>query len=80
MLKIEREGEKINLTVDTNIGYSYTPSINCGSVPYAILLTQHLQDKMGKELTRIRQEAYNQGWDDKTKRKPKQNWFRGIWK
>lgn len=80
MLEFKREGSNIQVKVDTSINWNYTPTIQCNSEPYAILLSQNLRDHLYNELTRIRREAYLEGWSDKQKRKPKKSWWKGTWK
>jgi hypothetical protein len=80
MLSFKRNGDKIEIKVETSIGWSYTQNIQCNDEPYAILLIENLNNKMFKELQRIREEAYLQGWNDKTKRNLKSNWWTGRWK
>lgn len=80
MLEFLREGSNIKVKVDTSINWNFTPVINCGSEPYAILLRQNLADNLYSELTRIRREAYLDGWNDKQKRKLKKTWWTGRWK
>lgn len=80
MLEFKREGSTIQVKVDTSINWHFTPVINCNSEPYAILLSQNFRDNLYNELTRIRREAYLDGWNDKQKRKPKKSWWKGTWK
>lgn len=61
MLEFKREGSNIQVKVDTSINWNFTPTINCGSEPYAILLRQNFADNLYNELTRIRREAYLEG-------------------
>lgn len=77
MFSIERKDDKIKVTLSTSIGWSFTFTESFGSEPYAILLTQNFKDKLHSTIENIRREAYNQGWEDKQKRKPKQTWFSG---
>lgn len=80
MLSFTREGSKIRIKVDTSIGWNYTETIVCSDEPYAILLRDNLANHMFRELQRVREEAYKQGWDDKQKRKPKRTWWPGTWR
>jgi hypothetical protein len=80
MITFTRKERTINITIDTSIEWQFVPTLTCSDEPYAILLRQNLADKMYAELTRIRQEAYNQGWKDKSGHKPKKTWFTGRWK
>lgn len=57
MLEFKREGSTIQVKVDTSINWNFTPVINCGSEPYAILLRQNFADNLYNELTSIRREA-----------------------
>jgi hypothetical protein len=80
MLSFTRQGNKIEIKVETSIGWNYTKEIVCTDEPYAILLSENFRNHMYKELQRIREEAYLEGWKDKTQRKPKKSWWKGIWK
>lgn len=80
MFALTRDGSKIKVEVGTSIGWTFTTSINCSDEPYAILLKQNMENKMYEELTRIRREAYEQGWKDKSRKQKKQTWWTGRWK
>jgi hypothetical protein len=80
MISFARKGTNIEIKVESSINWNWTPVIACHSEPYAILLSQNLRDHLYNELTRIRREAYLEGWNDKQKRKPKTTWWTGLWK
>ena len=79
MIQITQEDTNVRLSIESNLGCNYIVRYNCGDVYYSRLLRDHLQAKMYNKLEAIRREAYEEGWRDKTKRKPKQTWFRGNW-
>lgn len=80
MLEFKRDGSTIEVKVNTSIGWHYTQTIRCSDEPYAILLTQNLNDHLRSELTRIRREAYEQGWKDKSRKQRKETWWKGTWR
>jgi hypothetical protein len=77
MFNIERKDDKIKVTLSTSIGWSFTFTESFGSEPYAILLTQNFKNKFHDTISKIRRDAYNQGWEDKQKRRKKEDWFSG---
>lgn len=79
MIEFKRSGTKLMIEVSTNLGAKYPMYWNCNDEQYAMLLRDHVQEKMARKLEEIRREAYEQGWSDKRKRKPKQTWFKGFW-
>lgn len=79
MINIQSNGSTVEVKIDTSVGYHYSTKITCGDNVHAILLSQDLNDKMRKHLSKIREEAYLEGWNDKLKRKPKSTWWSGRW-
>ena len=79
MFIFSRDNSKVKLEINTSIGWTFTTSISCTDEPYAILLMKNMNDKMYEELTRIRREAYEQGWKDKSRKQRKSTWWTGRW-
>lgn len=79
MIQFKRKDNRLEVLIDTNLGVYYNLYWNCSDEQYALLLRDHLAEKMANKLEQIRREAYEQGWYDKRKRKPKQTWFKGFW-
>jgi hypothetical protein len=77
MLTIKRQDNEIHIEIDTQVGWTITAKHSRSTTLDAILLHQHLQEKFWSRIKAIREEAYNKGWDDKQKRKRKQDWFNG---
>lgn len=74
--KIFHKDNVVKIEIDTNIGWYVTLNFDQNTELQAILLRDSIQEKFGNVIESIRKEAYEQGWDDKTKRKPKQTWFK----
>lgn len=80
MIQFRKLDNKVKVHISSNLGVDYVTSIGChDDDQFAMLLRDHLQTKMYDMLEEIRRQAYNDGWNDKQKRKPKQTWFRGSW-
>lgn len=77
MIKIEREGRTVTAKLSAAIGWTFHFTHTCSDDAYAAYVRQDVSSKIFDTIKRIRQEAYNQGWSDKTKRKPKETWFSG---
>lgn len=79
MLSIRREGDKVIVKLEYDIpgfGQSFCFTDNC--VCNAELSLQSLKRKIESTLKEIREEAYNNGWKDKSDKKhAKETWFSG---
>lgn len=82
MFAIERDGSTVRVIV--------TPAFPIQSQPFsfkydagvewaALLVWNNLREKQMKELHRIREEAYAEGWKDAKAHKVKQTWFSSMW-
>lgn len=74
---IKREGTKLSITANTGIGWTFGFVHNCSDEPYAILLLNEIQEKMYAEVKRIKEEAYEKGWRDKSRKQRKATQFGG---
>lgn len=80
MITINRVENRINVIIDTGIGWTVT-FLNERDKPLdAELLRLQIVNKLSDELENIRREAYLQGWDDKRKRIAKRTWFSRTFK
>ena len=77
MLDINREDKTVNIKITTSIGWDFIFEHSCSDTAYAAFLSKDMKEKLWKTLSDIRREAYLEGWSDKTKRKPKKDWFPG---
>lgn len=76
-IKIERDDSSVKLTFEDIIGYNLTTSIETSSPFVATLLTKELKEQIWDKIKYIRKKAYEEGWEDKTKRKCKRDYFSG---
>lgn len=51
----------------------------CSDNLYASLLADRINEAMRNKLEKIRQDAYEQGWEDHKKRRQKTNYHFGNW-
>ncbi len=58
----------------------WTWSIDVGQEAYALLLVNNMRERMGYELSRIREDAYNEGWKNAKAKTTKRTWFSRCWK
>lgn len=77
MLKIEREGRTVTAKLSAAIGWTFHFSQTFPDEAYAAYVRQDLGNKFYQLIAKIRQDAYNEGWSDKQKRKCKTTWFSG---
>lgn len=66
---------KISYLIPYGSSWGSLFSHTCSSEHETELMYAHLLAVMEAEVTKIRREAYEQGWKDKSAKKPKQNWF-----
>lgn len=74
---IKREGTKLSITANTGIGWTFGFIHTCSDEPYAILLRNEIQERMDAEISRVKKEAYEKGWRDKSSKKKKATTFGG---
>lgn len=74
---IKRDVTKLTITAQTGIGWTFGFNHNCSDEAYAILLRNEIQGRMDAEVSRIRREAYNLGWKDKSRKVRKATNFGG---
>lgn len=79
MVKYEREGSKLVITIDTSKNHTIISRWESGSELFAKLLLSDLMSKQWHELERIRRESYEEGYNDKKKRMPKKDYFKSGW-
>jgi hypothetical protein len=79
MIEFIAESKEVAVKVTTSVGWHITARFNCDSVLYAILLRKELDEKLNRELNRIREEAYQKGWRDAKAKKVKETWFSSWW-
>lgn len=77
MIDIRQDGSYIKFHIDTGVGYTIEPSFNTGDGLYARLLRDQLSNKLFHLIQKIREEAYLQGWSDKSKHRRKATYFPG---
>lgn len=83
MFDFKLDGTKIVCRVET--GISVEKNVlqlvwECNDEMFARLLFDRLQQKQSALIEQIRKEEYNQGWNDKTKRRLKRDWFSSSFK
>jgi len=78
MITIERNKTEVLIKVKTSIGWTFDFGSIRHDEAYATFLERDISNKLFDTLQAIRQEAYNEGWSDKSKKKIKKNWFKGI--
>jgi hypothetical protein len=83
MFEILRNGRRITVRAIpqyplSNTTFDFTLDVNDEWA--ATLLMWNLREKLGAELRRAREVAYNKGWKDaKGKQVPKETWFSPVW-
>jgi len=80
MITFERSDTELKVIVETNLGSSYWLYWKCSDKQYAMLLREHIEQKLSRKLEQIRRESYEQGWKDaKSKKVAKKTWFKSWW-
>jgi len=80
MITFSRTENQVNVKIESGIeNRVFNLTIECGSIVYAELLDKHLTKMMRDKLEEIRNDAYNQGYDDKKARRPRGDWFPSNW-
>jgi hypothetical protein len=82
VISIDRDGTKVRVRVAGRHpvgGYTWTLHSEQGNDSDALMLAHNLAGNLFDQLQRIRREAYQQGWEDKKKRRPEKSWFSGRW-
>lgn len=77
MLTITRDKDILTIQVDTGVGYLVSFRRQSENELNAILLKNQLEGQLEETIKEIKQNLYNKGFDDKTKRKTKNTWFSG---
>lgn len=76
---INNDGSKVEIKITFRCGYAgdyiYTFSHNVGKTSCAGLVAEALENQFNNHIKRIRQAAYNEGWEDKKKRRTKRTDF-----
>ena len=84
MLKTRRDGAKVKVDITVYVptcGY-YTYTLTWDASPnqdYAGFLVNNIDNSIFKKLQQIREAAYEDGWNDHKKRRPKATYFKGVW-
>lgn len=82
MIDITREGTNLVVTLTGNWpihGMQFSTTWPTGTEWAARLLHEHMTQHFASEMTRIRREAYAQGWKDAKGHKTKETWFLSTW-
>lgn len=81
-LWIGRDGVKLVIKVTVFVPYVgervFTFDWECSNETYAGLLASRFSDAMESRISHIRREAYERGWNDHKKRKPREEYFSGC--
>jgi hypothetical protein len=81
MIKFKVNEGHLRVEIETNIDNKYIfLDWKTGDGLYSELLRRQLNNNMNKNLERIREEAYEQGWKDAKAKVKKKDWFYGWWK
>lgn len=79
MFELKTDGNNIKLEFSYFIPYgqSWTSHFShpCSSEHEKELMYAHLKDAMEAGIIKVREEAYNQGWADKSSKRSKRTWF-----
>lgn len=74
MISFELAGSEVKVKCDTGVGHTLITTFNCNSELYAKLLCNQLRDQYYKTIEAFAKKNYDEGYDDKKKRKPKRDW------
>ncbi len=81
-IDIGRKGTKVVVSVSLYIPCwetrVFTLDWECGNEAYAGLLTKLFHGTFTDRIQEIRRKAYEQGWNDHKKRKPRETYFSGC--
>jgi len=79
MIKFRREGKAVRIEIHPKIVNNEFVHLdyNCNDEWYAVLLLNHLEERMKIELTAIRKQSYFEGWRDAKAKRAKQTWWKG---
>lgn len=83
MITFSTEGASLTIKIDTGIpsqssAWTITSKYGAEHEIYAKLLRDKLHQKLYDQIEAIRKNAYEAGYNDKTKRKTKKDWFSGF--
>jgi hypothetical protein len=76
---IDRSGKNVRLSFDVNperdVKTTYYLYWECSNEVCASLLANHMQDRLDDHMRRVRQAAYEKGWQDAKAKKAKRTYF-----
>lgn len=74
MINITREKNVLTINFNTGLGWITLFTRESSSELDAVLLKEKLENRLGDRIETIKREAYERGYTDKTKRRPRQGW------
>lgn len=83
MIEITKDDKKVKLSIETGMYNSHSAVWlywDCQNELFADLLAKQLRDKLRARMESIRQQAYNEGWKDKSSKRKKKDYFSGSTK
>ena len=83
MVRFERKESTVVVRVDHGVFYNdqhFAFKLEYQQEYLAELMKRQLQKELSDNLKRIRMEAYNEGWKDKSAKRKKRELFYGQWK
>lgn len=78
MIRISKVNNTVNVVMGTGIGYEITLVYQRSSEMDAALLRNQLIKAKEDFICAVKEQAYNQGWEDKLKKRKKQRKFLGY--
>ena len=82
MFEIKRDHNTIKIVLNYNIPYGTSWESSFSSTydnqHYAELVFAQLRDAIANRFETVRQEAYEQGWKDKSAKRTKCTWFSSV--
>jgi len=82
MITFERKNKEVLIKIQHGIWTNnyFERTINQDYEYQAELLTRQLNKHLNDELSRVRRDAYNEGWKDAKAKRAKRTQFTGWWK
>lgn len=75
MVVVKRDNNKVSIKVMMSTGWEFSFTHTCSDDAYAAFLERDLDHRLGRLMEGVREQAYNEGWSDKTKKNVKKRWF-----
>lgn len=78
MIRISRTDNRVTVVMETGIGYEVTLNYDRHCSMDAELLKRQLLKSKEDFISAIKERSYNEGWNDKLKKRMKQKHFHGF--